>query len=336
LLLREGSTERNLATLAPLITPANAANCSFATDDKLPGDLVTEGHIDHCVRKAIQLGVPPVTAIQMATINTARHYRLRNFGAIAPRYWADFVVFADLQKPVIERTYKRGLLVSEAGKYLGPSAHAASPPRSTMNLKYDPEALVLRNGATPSGRLHVIEIVPHQIVTKRLTLPPRVVDGRIVPDVERDILKLVVVERHRATGNVGVGFVRGFKLKQGALGSTVAHDAHNVVVVGTNDADIEAAIQALVQLQGGQVVVANGQMKAALALPIAGLVSDQPLEAVVQKTEELNAAARALGCELDAPFMTLSFLSLSPIPELKLTDQGLIDSVHLRLANVLE
>jgi adenine deaminase len=272
----------------------------------------------------------------MATINTARHYRLRNFGAIAPRYWADFVVFEDLQKPVIQQTYKRGLLVAEAGKYFGPPARAASPPRSTMNLKYDPEALVVKNGTASSSRLHIIEIVPHQIVTKRLTLPPRIVDGRIVPDLERDILKLVVVERHRATGNVGVGFVRGFKLKQGALGSTVAHDAHNVVVVGTNDSDIEAAIQALVRLQGGQVVVAHGQIKAALALPIAGLVSDQPLETVVQQTEALNAAARALGCELDAPFMTLSFLSLSPIPELKLTDQGLIDSTHLRLANLLE
>ena len=152
----------------------------------------------------------------------------------------------------------------------------------------------------------------------------------VFADVDRDILKLVVVERHRATGNVGVGFVRGFKLKSGALGSTVAHDAHNVVVVGTNDKDIALAIKELEKLQGGQVAVANGKVKAELALPIAGLVSDRPLDEVIQRIAELNAAARALGCDLEAPFMTLSFLSLSPIPELKLTDQGLIDAVKMR------
>ena len=334
LLVREGSTERNLATLAPLITPANAANCSFATDDKLPGDLVTEGHIDHCVREAIKLGVPPIIAFQMATINTARHYRLRNFGAIAPRYWADFVVFEDLNEPRIQQTYKRGLLVAENGKYLAQNPPAAPRPRSTMNLRYAPDNLVV--GPTGGSHLNVIEIVPEQIVTKRFVSAPSLVEGRLVPNVHEDILKLVVVERHRATGNVGVGFVRGFKLNRGALGSTVAHDAHNVVVVGTHDTDILAAIAALERMQGGLVAVAEGRVRAELPLPIAGLVSDQPLEVVVQKVAELNAAAKALGCELSAPFMTLSFLSLSPIPELKLTDQGLIDSVNLRVMSLLD
>jgi adenine deaminase len=334
LLLREGSTERNLATLVPLVTPANAANCSFATDDKLPGDLLTEGHIDHCVRKAIQLGMPPITAFQMATINTARHYRLRNFGAIAPRYWADFVVFEDLNEPRIERTYKRGRLIAENGKYLAQNPPAASRPRSTMNLRYSSDDLVLHH--TGGSQLNVIEIIPQQIVTRRVIAPATVKDGQIVADVGRDILKLVVVERHRATGNVGLGFVRGFKLKRGALGSTVAHDAHNVVVVGTNDADILAAIKALERMQGGLVAVTEGQVRAELPLPIAGLVSDQSLEIVVQKVAELNHAAKELGCELDAPFMTLSFLSLSPIPELKLTDQGLIDAVNLRLTSLVE
>jgi len=151
-----------------------------------------------------------------------------------------------------------------------------------------------------------------------------------VPDIRRDILKLVVVERHRATGNVGVGFVRGFKLQRGAIGSTVAHDAHNVVVAGTNDADILRVIEELERLQGGQVAVANGRVKAELGLPIAGLVSDRPLAEVIKRMDALNAAARALGCDLDAPFMTLSFLSLSPIPQLKLTDQGLIDALNLK------
>jgi adenine deaminase len=332
LLLREGSTERNLETLAPLITPHNAMNCSFATDDKLAGDLVEEGHIDHCVRKSIKLGMPPITALQIATVNTARHYRLRNFGAIAPRYWADFIVFDDLNDLRVRQTYKKGVLVAEKGKYLAAQPEIVPQPRSTMNLRYKPANLEV--AAKGTGKIRVIEIVPRQIVTKEILETPKVASGKIVADTERDILKLVVVERHRATGNVGVGFVRGFKLKNGALGSTVAHDAHNVVVVGTNDADIRKAIDELESLRGGLVAVADGKVRAALGLPIAGLVSDQPLDDVIKKMADLNAAAMALGSDLDAPFMTLSFLSLSPIPELKLTDQGLIDAVHLRTTSL--
>ena len=328
LLLREGSTERNLAHLLPLINPHNAVNCCFATDDKLAGDLVSEGHIDHAVRKSIQLGLPPVTALQIATINTARHYRLRNYGAIAPRYWADFIVFDDLNNLAVRQTWKKGVLVAENGKYLARHPAIVPLPRSTMNLRYQPADLQVP--VTGPGKIRVIEIVPNQIVTKEVIAPPKVTHGQVVADAQRDILKLVVIERHRATGNVGVGFVRGFKLQRGALGSTVAHDAHNVVVVGTNDADILCAIRELERLQGGQVAVVAGEVKAELGLPVAGLVSDQPLDEVISRIAGLNAAAQALGCDLEAPFMTLSFLSLSPIPELKLTDQGLIDAVHLR------
>jgi adenine deaminase len=334
ILLREGSTERNLASLVNLVTPQNAANCSFATDDKLAGDLVHEGHIDHCVRKVIQLGVPPITAFQIATINTARHYRLRNFGAIAPRFWADFVVFDDLQKFEVRQTYKKGALVAENGKFIGKQLKPVPPPRSTMNLRYNPAKDFAVRGDSES-KIRVIEIVPNQIVTRERVEAARIDNGKISSDVERDILKLVVVERHRATGNVGVGFVRGFNLKKGALGSTVAHDAHNVVVVGVTDADIQFAIEELQKMQGGQVAVANGKIQAELPLPIAGLVSDRPLEEVMKRISNLNAAARAMGCSLEAPFMSLSFLSLSPIPELKLTDQGLIDAVNLRKTSLL-
>ncbi|MEY2519424.1 MAG: adenine deaminase [Verrucomicrobiota bacterium] len=337
LLVREGSTERNLEHIIALVTPENSANCSFATDDKLPGDLVGEGHIDHSIRKAIALGVAPITAIQMGTINTARYYRLRNHGAIAPRYWADFIVFDDLAKFQIKRVYKKGALVAENGKYLREKTPSTEQPRSTMNLSYrapaDFEVPVPPDAS--SKKIRVIEIVPHQIVTKEILESPRTLDGQIVSDIERDILKLVVVERHRATGNVGVGFVRGFGLKRGALGSTVAHDAHNVVVVGVTDSDIVAAIQALETMRGGQVAVADGKIEAALPLPIAGLVSDQPLESVMEKIVELKAAAMRLGCGLDAPFMSLSFLSLSPIPALKLTDQGLVDAVNLKLTTLI-
>ena len=328
ILLREGSTERNLAHLLPLINSHNAQNCSFATDDKLAGDLVHEGHIDHCVRKAIRLGLPPISALQIATINPARHYRLQNLGAIAPRFWADFIVFDDLKKFSVRQVYKKGVLVAEDGRFLGRTPAKIGSPRGTMNLRYQPGDFSVKAGG--GKKIKVIEIVPQQIVTKTAIVTPKVEDGEIVADTGRDILKLVVVERHRATGNVGVGFVRGFKLKRGALGSTVAHDAHNVVVAGTNDADMLFAIQQLERMQGGQVAVANGKIKAELPLPIAGLVSDRPLKEVMKRIDDLNAAARSLGCDLDAPFMTLSFLSLSPIPSLKLTDQGLIDAVKMQ------
>jgi adenine deaminase len=334
LLVREGSTERNLEHIIGLVTPQNSANCSFATDDKLPGDLVREGHIDHSIRKAISLGVAPITAMQMGTINTARHYRLRNFGAIAPRYWADFIVLDDLEKMSILRVYKKGKLIAENGRYIGEKLPTVPQPRSTMNLSYRaPEDFEM--SANGAKKIRVIEIVPHQIVTKCAIEPAKIDKGKLVADSSRDILKLVVVERHGSTGNVGVGFVRGFGLQRGALGSTVAHDAHNVVVVGTNDADIIAAVEALQKMRGGQVAIVDLATVAALPLPIAGLVSDQPLEIVIEKIAELNAAAAKLGCKLDAPFMTLSFMSLSPIPELKLTDQGLVDSINLKLTSVI-
>jgi len=330
LLLREGSTERNLAHLLPLLNAHNTANCSFATDDKLAGDLAGEGHIDHAVRLAIRAGVPPIIAFQVATINTARHYRLHNLGAIAPRYWADFIVFDDPKNLRARQVFKKGELVAEDGEYLAGRPAAVPLPRSTINLRYAPRDLEVKAPARARRKIRVIQIVPNQIVTRQIVQAPRIEGGRVVANPRRDILKLVVVERHHATGNVGVGFVRGFGLRVGALGSTVAHDAHNVVVVGTNDADIRRAIEELEQRQGGLVAVADGRVTAALGLPIAGLVSDRPLHEVIRRMDRLNAAARALGCRLNAPFMTLSFLSLSPIPELKLTDQGLIDATRLR------
>jgi adenine deaminase len=333
LLIREGSTERNLEHIIALVTPQNAHNCSFATDDKLAGDLLSEGHIDHSIRKAISLGVPPVTAIQMGSINTARHYRLRNHGAIAPRYWADFLVLDDLEKFLVRRVYKKGRLVAEDGQYRGPDVEVAKQPRNTMNIRFrGAEDVVVR--ADGAKNIRVIEIVPEQIVTNAAIAAARIENGRVVSDPANDVLKLVVVERHNATGNVGVGFVRGFQLNRGALGSTVAHDAHNVVVVGVDDSDIVAAVIALQKMGGGQVTIDGGREIAALPLPIAGLVSDRPLPEVIARVEELKAAAAGLGCTLPAPFMSLSFLSLSPIPALKLTDQGLVDAVKMELTSI--
>lgn len=334
LLVREGSTERNLEHIIGLVTAQNSANCSFATDDKLAGDLVQEGHLDHSIRRAIELGVAPMTAIQMGSINTARHYRLRNHGAIAPRFWADFVVLDDLKKFIVRQVYKKGKLVAENGSYLRRRPSEIPQPRSTMNVRYNAPA-DFEISAEGARTIKVIEIVPNQIVTRAANETPKIEADRIVSDTERDILKLVVLERHRATGNVGLGFVRGFGLRRGALGSTVAHDAHNIVVVGTNDRDLIAAVRALESLRGGQVAVAEGEILAALPLPIAGLVSDHPLEIVIEKIAALNAAASSLGCRLAAPFMSLSFLSLSPIPALKLTDQGLV-ATRLELTSLFD
>ena len=335
LLVREGSTERNLEHIISVVTPQNASNCSFATDDKLPGDLISEGHIDHSIRKAISLGVAPITAIQMGSINTARHYRLRNHGAIAPRFWADFIVLDDLEKFVVRRVYKKGKLVAEDGAYRGPEVAVAPQPRNTMNIRFRGPADIAV-AAEGAQKIRVIEIVPEQIVTNAISVEPKIEDGRIVSDPSRDLLKLAVVERHNATGYVGVGFVRGFGLQRGALASTVAHDAHNIVVVGVDDADMVAAVAALGKMGGGQVAIENGAEIAALPLPIAGLVSDRPLPEVVEKIRALKAAAAHLGCHLPAPFMSLSFLSLSPIPALKLTDQGLVDAVNMKLTSLIE
>ncbi len=335
LLVREGSTERNLEHIIALVTPQNSANCSFATDDKLPGDLLREGHIDHSIRKAIALGLPPMTAIQMGTINTARHYRLRNHGAIAPRYWADFLVLDNLEEFAVRRVYKKGKLVAEDGEYRGPEVAIAKAPRNTMNVRFA-GAEDMAVPAAGAKAIKVIELVPEQIVTNAISVSPKVEGNSIVSDTDADILKLVVVERHHATGNVGVGFVRGFELKRGALGSTVAHDAHNIIVVGVADSDILAAIAALQTMGGGQVAIEDGKEMAALPLPIAGLVSDRPLAEVVEKIEALKAAAARLGSHLPAPFMSLSFLSLSPIPALKLTDQGLVDAVAMKLIELIE
>jgi adenine deaminase len=328
ILLREGSTERNLEHLIPVINQHSSANCSFATDDKLIGELANEGHLDHSVRKAIRLGVNPITAIQIATINTARHYKLKNLGAIAPRYWANFVVFDNLQDIQIRQTYKQGQLIAENGKFKGHLPAKTPVPRSTINLKYSPKDLKLK--AKPGKQIRVIGIVPKQIVTESLIAEQTIKDQELISNTDTDILKMVVIERHKATGNVAVGFVTGFKLKKGAIASTVAHDAHNLVIVGVTDADILTAIQAVEKMQGGQLAVADGKVLAKLELPIAGLVSDKPMASVVKSLEALNKAAQQLGCELDAPFMTLSFLSLSPIPSLKLTDQGLIDATVIK------
>ena len=325
LMIREGSSEKNLEELLPLVNQGNYHRCMLVVDDRNALDVLKEGDVDAVVRKAIRLGLDPIRAIQMASLNVAEYFRLEGLGGIAPGYHANMLVIRDLEALDIEQVYYRGRLVAEDGKALFDAALPSNDSMArTMRVKpFAVEGLALKSNTTET--YPVIEIVPGQIVTRRLDERPSRSNGSIVADSGRDLLKLVVMERHHATGNVGIGLVKGFGLKRGALATSVAHDSHNIVVVGVDDGDIFAAIKEVEQNQGGLAVAADGMAQASLPLPIAGLLSPEPLETVAAKIEDLERLARELGCSVHSPFSVLSFLALPVIPELKLTDMGLVD-----------
>lgn len=332
ILIREGTSERNLAELIPIITPKNSWHFSFATDDKHPDDLLEEGHIDHSLRKAISLGLDPVTAYQLATINTANHYRLKNVGAIKPRYWADFVLLSDYKNVKIDSVYKRGVPIYKNKELLWFPNSIPPTVRSAMN----PDEVTIEQLKIPAkgNKIRVIDILPNQIVTGEFIADALVNNEFVESNTTDDILKIVVIERHKATGRIGRAFVRGFGLKQGAIGSTVAHDSHNIVIVGTNDADMFAAFQRIKKLKGGLVVINNGQVTAQLPLPIAGLLSAKSFEETAADLKTLKEKVNTLGGTHDSPFMILSFLCLSAIPKLKVTDLGLIDVEKFKVTSL--
>jgi adenine deaminase len=321
--IREGTTARNLKALLPLVTPQNSANCSFCTDDRHPEDLLEEGHIDALVRMAVEQGLDPLSAIQMATINTANYFGLRGVGMVAPGYRADLVVFDDPRELRARRVYSGGQVVAEDGTYLGRRPAPPAPPGS--GVRVDWKSVDLTVTASGGRRVRVIQAIPGQIVTGQSIEEVTVENGVAVADPNRDLLKIAVIERHRATGNVGVGFVRGFGLRRGAIASSVAHDNHNIVVVGADDADMLAAAHAVADTDGGQAVVADGRILASVPLPIGGLMSDLPLEEVRDRVAAMTRAARELDGTLPDPLMTMSFLALAVIPKLKVTDLGLVD-----------
>jgi adenine deaminase len=329
ILIREGTTARNLQALLPLVTPANAHLCHFCTDDRHPDTLLLEGHIDDLVRKAIAGGLNPVTAIQMATINTAEYFGLRNLGAIAPGYRADLVVLDDLEEVRVAQVYSDGVLIAEGEHFLpAPSELHRVPIQPSMHLDISALDFYIPPGEGPA---RVIGIIPGQVVTEALRLEPTTRDGQVVSDPSRDLLKMAVVERHHRTGNVGLGLVKGMGLQRGAIASSVAHDSHNIVVIGAGDDEMRSAVAAVADMGGGQVVIADGAIQAACPLPIAGLMSDQPLETVRDQVAALTEAAHHLGCTLADPLMTMSFLALPVIPVLKLTDKGLVDVIKFDL-----
>lgn len=323
IMLREGSAARNLEDLLPIVLEHGPRNSLLCTDDREPHHLFEDGHINNALRKAVALGCSPADAVVMASLNAARYHRLYEHGAVAPGYLADIVAVPDLASFRPTKVWKRGRLVAEDGRAVG--IPRVSPPDWMRGSVHIPELGAESFAIEAAGPVRVIGVEPDTIVTRALVDEPARRDGRAAADPGRDLAKIAVIERHRETGRIGLGFVRGFGLQRGALASSHAHDAHNLVVVGVDDADMAAAANRLRETGGGQVAVAAGEVLAEVPCPIGGLLSDLPVEEVALRVHALEKAAEELGVTLSSPFMAMSFLALSVVPELKLTDRGLVD-----------
>jgi adenine deaminase len=319
--LREASNARNLLDLLPAVDENTARRCAFATDDRVTGELLRDGSIDSLVRLAIRSGLDPVTAITMATLNPAEHYGLCDRGAVAPGRRADLLVTSELRALPVELVIAGGRVVARDGIRLRDSVAPTVALPDTFNVSWPADLRLPAAG----HRVRVIGIVKDQLVTTAHVEEVRIEDGVAVADPDRDLLRLSVIERHRATGNVGMGFVRGFGLRRGAMASSIANDCHNIVVVAADDEDGMIAARGVVDMGGGIAVAEGGQVRAAIALPLAGLMADQAPELVADQLDAVTAAVRQLGCAVPAPFMAMSFLALPVVPHLKLTDRGLVD-----------
>lgn len=324
LMVREGSAARDLDALIPALKICPTRKCIFVTDDRYPASL--KEHINMMVRRAVEKGIDPIKAIQMASINTAEYFGLKKLGAIAPGYKADLLILDNLKDFKPEIVIKNGIIAAENSKMtINIEKKVLSSLRGTVNIRWlDKDDLKIK---AKSDTVKAIEVTDGQLVTKCVQAKVKVENGYALSNIEDDVLKILVIERHKASGNIGKGFVKGFGLKSGAIASTVAHDSHNMIVIGTNDEDMFKAIKELVKSQGGKVIVQNGEVKAKLELPIAGLMSEESAETVIEKCNELKKSEKLIGCILNEPFMTMGFLSLSVIPEIKLTDKGLMDVV---------
>jgi adenine deaminase len=329
IMVREGTCARNLDALFAVIDAGTWRRMMWCTDDRHPHDLLAEGHVDAVIRKAVAKGLDPVTAIRMATLNPADYFGIQDAGALAPGRKANLVVFSNLADIRAEQVFHMGRAVAENGRLL-PSVQrppAVSVPPS-MNL--DPADLDLAIPAD-SERMRVIRAIADQVVTRCDIMDVARQDGQAVSDVSRDVVKMVVVDRYTGQAHTGRGFVTGLGLKQGAIASSVAHDSHNIIAAGVTDAELRAAVAAVVEMGGGFTVAREGRVVARLPLPVAGLMSDQPVETVRQQMDAMIEAARALGAGLSDPFMTLGFLALPVIPDLKLTDRGLVDVTRFEI-----
>ena len=333
IMIREGTAAKDLDALIPVLKNCNTRKCIFVTDDRHPSDLPE--HINGMVRRSVEAGVDPIKAIQIGSLNTAEYFGLKDRGAIAPGYIADMLILPDLKSFKPQFVIKNGNIVVENGKITCdiPKCENTSV-RGSVNVRW-----IERNDfriEAKSDIVKTLEVIPNQLITKSIYSKIRIEDGNAVSNLETDTLKICVIERHRATGNIGKGFVKGFNLKSGAIASTVAHDSHNMIVIGTNDYDMYVAAVALIKCQGGKVVVNNGEIISELPLPVAGIMSDREFDYVVEKSEEVNTAAKSIGCTLEDPFMTMAFLSLPVIPELKVTDKGVFDTNKFDFVDIFE
>ncbi|MDE0460857.1 MAG: adenine deaminase [Caldilineaceae bacterium] len=325
-LIREATNARNLHTLLPLVNERNNRRICFCTDDRMPSDLIEQGSIDHILREAISFGLEPVTAFRIATLNSAEWFGLHDRGAIAPGRRADLMVFDDLSAPAATRVYAGGRLWAEDGKLLHErsltQAYVPAAVSSSVRVAWD--AFDLRIPAT-GARVRVIGSLQDQVLTEERLLAPLIEDGQAVADPARDILKMAVVDRHTASNATGLGFIQGFGLHRGAIAGTVAHDHHNLVVIGADDESMTTAARIVAEMGGGLAVAEGRQALEALPLPVAGLMSERSLGEVRIRYDSLLDAAHELGSSIRDPFMAMSFMALEVIPKLKLTDQGLVD-----------
>ena len=322
-MIREGSIARNLKALISLVNERNWSRFILVSDDLHPLTLQERGHLDYTLREAIKFGIEPVNAIRMVTLNPATYFGFKNLGAIAPGYWADMVVFSDFKDLKIERVFKKGVEVFSNGRFLWKKKPKKVFIRSSVNIKW----LELKQFLIPAKgrRARVIKVIPGELITEEEITEVKTEKGYVVSDPENDILKLFVIERHSASGNIGKGLVKGIGLKKGAIAQTISHDSHNIVVCGVDDESLFEAVLEILKMGGGICCAVKGKVLSKLPLPIAGLMTDEKLDIVVSKYKELLESARKLGSKLDDPYMTLSFLALPVIPKLKLTDKGLVD-----------
>lgn len=332
-MIREGSAAKDLDALIKAVNIHNARRFLFCTDDKHLDDLIEEGSIDHNIRKAIHHGVNPLLAIQIASLNAAECYHLTKKGAIAPGYEADFLLLEDLDKVKISEVYKAGKLVAQNGEYVGDSFKKNSVKKTLTNTVKIPSLTRkdINIAISEIKMAQIIEIIPNQLKTNKLIQTVHVENGSFVPSIENDQLKIIVVERHKMTGNIGLGVVKGFGFKEGALATTIAHDSHNIVATGTNDEDILKAVDALKEMKGGLAIVKKGEVIGSLPLPVAGLLTEEEYQIIYQKLQSLKQQLTEVGFTGNFnPFLTLSFLTLPVIPSLKLTDIGLFDVENFR------
>lgn len=332
LLIREASNARNLDALLPVVTSQNSRRICFCTDDRTPPDLMNVGSVDYMVRRAIAMGIDPIEAIRMATLNPAEWFGLQRLGAIAPGRWASFFAFEDLRRPQAKLVFANGRLVARDGEMVEPiDSINYGPPGGQCQVDWDG---VRWDVPAKSSRVRVIGSLPDQLLTEHRVLPAKSSGNLAVADVSRDLLRMTVIERHRGTGNVGHGFIQGFGLRRGAIAGTVAHDHHNLVSIGADDLSMQSAARAAAANNGGLAVAVGENVIATLPLPVGGLMSDRPLADVARGYSAVVAAARELGSPLNDPFMAMSFMALEVIPALKLTDQGLVDVEQFKIVEL--